>query len=365
MDENIVTGATREVKDGQATGYWYFASGNTVTVKIKAGQNIRFINLPNDSEYEIVEVEDSMDPGWVFSSAESSIVSDYAATPAEIDGSTASGTIDMANTKYVVTYTNEYLGVFYVYHSSDLTVQRFPMAVNGVPYSASNTFDIYALTKANTLYGGYYSDYAGKSSGFNAAALTYTDNKGSDADGTAYSLAYIKASNKAAWSSTKAYSVIGTAMNPVQNEVYYLKEVPTAYLQPYNYYTYYKADNRLADLWAISALDDLNYTDAGFYVKNVKTGTTNVVSTLSIKAANSTTTVKLTAYKVFGISQKMQDGYLSYVKISSDIGSKVLIWQYWTTPDGIEVHGTMQREVDTTSGLRTSIVYDDKPYSGT
>ena len=358
-----------------ARTYYYFPSGSTIELNMKAGWSVRFLNVATDSTYEITEVEADMAPGFVFTSAKSvetfydgpnKKVADGFPKTTNFDTSTVTGTINQTNTDYAVTFSNEYVGVFYVYHSSNCDVELIPMATAGVAYSASNPFDIFAKTYEGTLYGGYYSDYAGKSEDFDAATLTYTDGLGSDANGTPYSLAYIKESGKAAWSSSAAYSVVGTAITPVKDAVYFLKEVPTAYLQPYTYFTYYKAaPQNIAALWTISALDDLNYTGAGFYIQNVQTGTTNVVSSLSIKAANSTTTVKLTASKCFGLKQGVLDGYLSYVKINDMIGSKINIWQYWTTPDGIEVCGIVQRELDTTSGTKAGVGYNDTAYPGT
>ena len=299
----VDTTATEWVDTSQTPNrtYYRFPSGSTIELNIKAGWSIRFLNVATDSTYTITEVEADMAPGFVFTSAKSvetfydgpnkHVASGFPKTT-NFDASTVTGTINQTNTDYSVTFSNEYLGVFYVYHSSNCDVEQIPMATGGVAYSASNPFNIFAKTYEGTLYGGYYSDYAGKSSGFDAAALTYTDGLGSDASGKPYSLAYIKESAKAAWSSEAAYGVAGTAITPVKDKVYFLKEVPTAYLQPYTYFTYYKAaPQNIAALWTISALDDLNYTGAGFYIQNAQTGTTNVVSSLSIKAANSTTTV--------------------------------------------------------------------------
>lgn len=366
-DEGLVEGAT--AASGNTS--YHFANvsgGKTVTIKIRAGWNVRFFNLANGTTYEIVET--TMPDGFVFKKVESTV--DNGATKATDDNTAlkASGTIDKPNNVFTSTFTNEYKGVFYVYHSSDNTVERFPMAVNGV---VVETFNIYEKTKAGTLYGGYYSDYAGKSEGFDATTLTYTDNVATDSiynadtnptGAHAYDLLYIKTSGKAAWSSAAALTVEGTAMVPAVNGVYYLKEVPVAYLQPYTYYTYYTASNNLADMWAISALDDLNYNDAGFYIQDNLTHATSVVSSLSIKAANSSTTVKLTAFKVFNPRNGMKDGYLSYAKISSFIGSDITIRQYWVTKDGIEVFGTIQRQLDTTAGTKAGIITTDSPYPG-
>lgn len=353
-DHTYVEGAEQEA----GASYYHMASGAEITLKIQAGWNVRFTNMPNDTQYEINET--AQPDGFVFKSVEAK--ADNGGADGTVAETKVTGTIDKPNNVYTATFTNEFLGYFYVYHSADNTVQRFPMAVNGVAYSADNPFDINALTKDGTLYGGYYKDYAGKSEGFDAAALDYSGSTDPVDTGTAYTLDYIKESNKAAWTNGDAYEENGKAMVPVANTVYFLKEVPTAYLQPYTYYTYYKADNKIANIWAISDLDDLNYTDAGFYIYDAQKGTTSVVSTLSIKATNSTTTVKLTAFKLFNTKHGVKDGYLSYWKFTDDfMNTKVEIKQYWTTPDGIEVLGTHMRTMDTTGeyGYKGMIVSSD------
>ena len=347
-DTSLVTGATAE--DGN-TGYWYFPSGGTVTIKIKAGWNVRFINLPNASEYEIVEEESSMEPGWIFTEATSSVISDYDAEPAETDGSTASGTIDEANTQYVVKYKNEYLGVFYVYHSSDCSVERFPMAVDGVEVTS---FNIFEKTASGTLYGGYYNDYAGKSASFDAKTLTYTGSPvptATDAGGSAYDCAYIKTCKRAAWNSATAYTHSGKAMTPVKDTVYYLKEVPTAYLQPYTHYTYKKGDKSLQNMWYISANDDLRYNEAGFFVETFDANgkkTATIVTTLTVTNSNGGATVTLSPKSVFGTRTGVQAGYLTYwdAKNSMREDQTSVFTPFWYTPDNIYVCGIKTRTIN-------------------
>ena len=81
---------------------------------------------------------------------------------------------------------------------------------------------------------------------------------------------------------------------------------------------------------------------------------------MNIKAQNSATTVKLTAAKVFSTAG-MLDGYLSYVKISSYLNREIVLRQYWVTPDGIEVLGTLMRNLNTegTNMYKGKMVYSD------
>lgn len=348
-DDFIVTGATAE--DGN-TGYWHFANdqgGNTVTIKMKAGWNIRFINLLSGTTYEITET--AMDPGYVFNKVEATAVkngtadSTYAPTT---DGTKINGSIENPNTDYTVTYTNDFLGYFYVYHSANNTVERLPMAENGVKVK---DFDIAHRTIAGSLYGGYYTDYTGKSDGFDQTALTYTNGVATDEGGTAYTCDYIKTMKSAggAWKSGDAIHENGLAMQPTANAVYFLKEVPAdKYLRPYLHYSYYKDNLNIATAWLVSDTDDLNYNEAGFVILDANKKAKNVVSSLTVTTVHGGTNVKLTSKLTFGAT-----GYLSYRTVINNgsngqervnlLNNGDSVLQYWVTPDGLRVTGTASR----------------------
>ena len=356
----VVTGATAE--EGN-TGYWHVPSGQEFTFKIKAGWNVRFTNLFSGTTYEITESISGMEDGFVFDkvSATAKVNGTAQTYNPTIAAEKINGTIENPNTDYTVTYANKYLGVFYVYHSSDLEVQRFPMAENGVPYSSTKTFDIYALTKTGTLYGGYYKDYAGKSEGFNAAALDYSGTTNPKDSGKAYSYQYIKESSKSAWTYDKGYAENGKAMVPTTDAVYYLKEVPTGYLMPYTHYTYYRADKKLGTMWSITGTDDLCYSKVGFKVQtDDKPAVMLEVMTITPQN-NSSSVVNLTAAKVYK-SKGVLDGYLGYADITDYIGNETLIQQYWTTKDGITVFGLKQRTLSYTDTTITGIKKSDTDY---
>ncbi len=108
--KDLETSGTAE--DGN-TGYYYASSGSAITVKIKAGWTLRFLNLNSGTEYTIEEVESSLPDGFVFDKAESDTVVDTAAEQddpekAEVDGSTVSGTINVPNVEFYAYYTNKY-----------------------------------------------------------------------------------------------------------------------------------------------------------------------------------------------------------------------------------------------------------------
>ena len=374
-DGLVITGATAE---GNDTGFYWFDNvqgGSSVTISIKAGWRIYFTNVGRGADYSVEELGGTnMPEGFVFDEVVTA-ADKQESTPATVDANNimkVNGSFDKSNTIYSAAYTNSYKGVFYVYHSGDCSVERYPMAVNGVAYGQNKKFDIHALTATDKLYGGYYSDYAGKSSGFNAAAAKALDYSGEedpkDKGGKAYSYAYIKDSNKDAWSYSNGYDVDGTAMVPQKDTVYYLKEVPDGYLRPYTHYTYFLDDYRIGTAWTITDTDDLCYSKAGFMVRT-DNKVAKIVASMTIAPENrSYSTVTLTAGKVFK-PKGVLDGWLGYADITGYIdGSKAVIQQYWETKDGIEVFGVKQRELTFTaddSGQYTKfgIVKSDTDYS--
>lgn len=387
--DDVETDAEKYVDETTGNTYYIATSGTEFSLKIKADWNVRFLNLDTGTTYTIKEQEETMAEGFVFDSAQTvetlkieggAAAQGYPITTTQsnptdngavVTGSTVSGTINQTNTDYSVTYTNKYLGYFYVYHSSDNTIERHPIAVDGeIVYTTDNPFDIVAaaMTKEDILYGGYYHGYAGAiatDEQINGTAASDTieydeDGNAQDKEGaTPYSYEYIKNENKAVWNDETAYTDAGTDLVPETNAVYYLKEVPNKYLLPYTHYTYNKSDKLLRNMWYISATDDLRYGEAGFFVKTIdadgkESGT--FVDTLTVKNATGGATVKLTPKSVFGnkggAGQGVQAGYLTYWDASSLIKANTtsVFTPYWKTPDGIYVLGTDTRTVAFNNG---------------
>ncbi|MBQ0018287.1 MAG: Cna B-type domain-containing protein [Clostridiales bacterium] len=97
--EGRVTDATAEEKDGAKTGYYYADSNTPVTIKIKAGENIFFTNLPKGSTYEVEEIN---------------IPYEYELEKVVNDGedqssASASGMIDDNSKTFTVAYSNKYI----------------------------------------------------------------------------------------------------------------------------------------------------------------------------------------------------------------------------------------------------------------
>lgn len=245
--------------------------------------------------------------------------------------------------------------VFYIYHSGTNVVERI------TDMQIGTTYNLAAKTADTFLYGGYYHNYSGKTSNFDAANLAeeyWVDNKYTDSTGTPYN-----GSVANVWNLDEAYSTAsgdanGTEIIPVHGTTYYIKEVPAAkYLRPYLYYTYFDdatANYPIATAWLISDVDDLNYQQTGFVVVNTNKEAEKIVSSMTVKPVNGSTSIRLTPKRLFGASN---NGFLSYLKvidrnssggningftpILSD-GDSVL--QYWVTPDGCIVTGTVMRQ---------------------
>ena len=146
--KNITT--TAEAEEGD-TGYYFFSSGGTVTVEMKAGWNLRILNLPTGSTYEFEEttVTDGSN-GFVFGQIESGATLnvvvdsvpegavsngngtytyegrlyrpitdstgavtgytyDSSSTNTTVNGKKVTGTIYLGNSSFVAQYINEYM----------------------------------------------------------------------------------------------------------------------------------------------------------------------------------------------------------------------------------------------------------------
>ncbi len=94
--------------------YWYAPSGTDVTVTAQAGCSIMVANLPTESTYTITEGD--LPAGFIYSKTELDCDGKGTGEPYTL-ARTTTGTIDATNTKYTLTYTNEYAAV-------DVTVDK-------------------------------------------------------------------------------------------------------------------------------------------------------------------------------------------------------------------------------------------------
>lgn len=269
--------------------------------------------------------------------------------------------------------------IFYVYHSSDCGVDKYPYTNAAVKLqsddymnggaSTSAEIDLVSLVKDGYLYGGYYKTYAGANAKdvVGARALHYTvsgagaaDQKAEAADpGIPYD-----ASKANVWKAANAYTdARGDEMSPKPDYVYYLKEVPDGYIRPYIHFTYddYDPEKPLKSLYIITATDDTNYNGAGYIVlpadPETQTGG-NKALIFSIKKSDGTTAATLTAKSVFSPKySSVKRGYLYWVNASDLIGGASFKYQpCWTTLDGILVKGITARTInDITTQLSISV----------
>ena len=373
--DGLVEGAT--AASGNTS--YHFANvkgGKTVTIKIRAGWNVRFFNLANGTTYEIIESD--MADGFVYTKVEGSVDRDGTAGTADNDNQKITGSIDKPNNVFTVTFTNEYKGCFYVYHAGDNTVERIFFTDSRI---VNGKFNIAHETKDQFIYGGYYEEggYADATvvtSGDNAVSF---EKKGDDyktklayvaeertggnwgtVDG---GKAYMGDGNK--WTASKAIDENGMAMTPVVNTVYYLKEVPEAYLRGMIRYTYYDdADKNypIGALWLVCALDG-EYKQYGIIGEGVKSsaGLENgsLTSALTIKPLNAKTKDQIVTYEAKNFlaayntkhTTNYQDGIVGYVKVYEKyindseptmqlIDEGEALCMFWVTPDNIRVTGT-------------------------
>ena len=98
-----VTDATVSRATGpNADGYYYAPSGSAISVQMKDGWNLRFINLPSGTTYTFVEGD--LAEGFAFKSAELKQGEDSTFS----GGQTTTGTIGSTKTSFYVEYTNDY-----------------------------------------------------------------------------------------------------------------------------------------------------------------------------------------------------------------------------------------------------------------
>lgn len=221
---------------------------------------------------------------------------------------------------------------FYVYHSSDQSVETIDVPESG-------TYDLTKLVKSGYLYGGYYRDYKDAGSYNGGPDATY--------DGVNY------AGGTDSWNASDAYTVKGTAMTPVGGRTYYLKEVPDTYLRPATYVVYDTIDNnQIVQLYMLTAMDDENYRSVGFNATGTKNidpaNETGIAAKLYDqmivdKEGYDTPYQTLTPNEVFGVSgylaaSENKDNYIAANGIYTQV-------PYYVTLDGVTVTGCQKLKV--------------------
>ena len=320
---NLETSATQ---DGD---YYKVNSGKQFTVKLKRDWNFRAINLLSNTTYSIEETD--IPDGYVFEN--------YQINEGNInvEGNKVKGTIEAANKAYTLTNTNKYNGYFYVYHSSNNQVEKVSITD---PRVVDGKFDLTKEVSNGYLYGGYFKAY-GQTTSTNdqIKALTYTDGKATDPNGTAYT-----GKKFAAWKEANAYLVNGkTSFAPKVNQVYYLKEVPNGYFRPRMIATYdkYKETHPITNLYLFTAVDDANYNSVSF---SPVVGDTELYTRATIKNSDGTVNKYLT---VKGEFNSLPRGYIALLNVKDKVKNQTdfEFTPTYETLDGVEVNGVVKRSV--------------------
>ena len=302
---------------------------------------------------------------------------------------------------------------FYVYHSATGTLELHTTKEMEYTDPADNklkigNLDLAAQADKNSLYGGYYMDYAGAyEGGTNVVKAAADDNNENGTlstqdiedlsagkgvvigtvgtpyhpDTTAAHGSYWNVSNaftatpksiavSSGWYSnrgtkdTAALTTGGKGDNVqiARAGIYYIKEVPTCYLRNYYQITFMKTSRELTGLYLISAVDDLTYNESGFVLTS---SSEEALVVESLKVTNSgtgktTTLLPTTVFKSVGLAGA---GYLGYWDATGSNYYKpgtFTILPYWETPDEIEVNGISTRTVTITEMTKTGISKSDE-----
>lgn len=218
---------------------------------------------------------------------------------------------------------------FYVYHSSDCTVEKFTIP-------QGQAFDLTSLVKEGYFYGGYFSGYGGAvnydidnpQEGKIEGDLTY--------DGS--SIYYRDENDKIVRWFTKAnaYTENGSVLMPKDNSTYFMRELPKEYtMKQYNQYVYNTNTNQITDLYNVYTIDNTFYET---YSANIITS--DNISSFRCTSVSSITigNTKITPETITGRS----GGYVVYYNFTRDklpgTNSVFIIENTLTTYDGIDIH---------------------------
>ena len=249
---------------------------------------------------------------------------------------------------------------FYIYHSATGKLEAVSMA-------DTNKDDQYDLTKKvtnNYLYGGYYSDCGGvPAGGINpnvkkAASSNKTDKQVAIDGATVYAAQGLKNGDSRFWVREKAAKASrvtkgangaesvspaaagnGDKVTPVADDVFYIKEVPSYYLQTNARWVYDWADGyKIKNIYMLTTMDDSLYSELGYVVVEANKSA-RIVSKFSYQQRNSDTVTTVTVFDLIGSDKKM--GYIGVVDATSYIDSikagNVKMLPYWKTIDNVTV----------------------------
>ena len=131
----------------------------------------------------------------------------------------------------------------------------------------------------------------------------------------------------------------GDKVTPVADDVFYIKEVPSYYLQTNARWVYDWADGyKIKNIYMLTTMDDSLYSELGYVVVEANKSA-RIVSKFSYQQRNSDTVTTVTVFDLIGSDKKM--GYIGVVDATSYIDSikagNVKMLPYWKTIDNVTV----------------------------
>ena len=157
----------------------------------------------------------------------------------------------------------------------------------------------------------------------------------------------------------------GRRITPAIGTVYYIKQVSDSYLPLKFQYEYCNLEGpdykKIRKMYAITAIDDRNYTEVGFIINNDLNATLNatIAGSVTITSSNggAVSTVSVTDGNFPGLSLGWvgyvncglatgEDGYILPIAVADAISYT----PYWITPDGVRVLSPVTRVFYCTDG---------------
>ena len=225
---------------------------------------------------------------------------------------------------------------FTVYHTGRDSTDEGVIETYYVDEYTDKTFDLTGNLTSGTLYGGYYLE-----NGFTAPA-----------DGKKYD-----GSN---WTFTDPETANGTAITPVKDTTYYIKEVPDTYLRPVQFETYNYFSKIETDFYLISTVDDSNYQKTGFTISGEGDIEADVYNKVNLKYANHAAPGEATQdYKETLDVTDFSDNKSGLVTAYQETdfikaqGNSIIFRAFFVTPDNVKVTGAVMRKTVTASNAES------------
>lgn len=232
---------------------------------------------------------------------------------ADLAGTPKSDAFNVPNVLYAIWETD----LFYVWHSSDNTTDTYKVSENP-------NFNIVNKVKSGYIYGGYY----GKS------GRTY-DSVYTGGDGF--------------WYIADAYTESGLAFAPKPGTTYYLKEVPNTYLLPSEFDTFHSYSKGIYNIYILSTIDDLNYTDVRFQIGSDDVSVKDALyKEIEVEYQEPLTLEDDLALLTTSNVGDNAAGYIALYDLGDPVAlanTSMYLRMSWVTPDSVQVKGIKMRKL--------------------